>query len=144
MGFTAPTVKSYLDAVQNTATEITWGTEDICDLKVWKNVSGCNGIDKAWAFSALTESAAGVVGKVRAWHYLASKAEDKTKIWSIEKGDTLQGLLYIFTDYKDNGSGAWANTSSKTWTVKSISVNSAFSTIIGTASLISVVIATLF
>jgi hypothetical protein len=125
-------------------TEIAWGVEDTCDLKVWKNVSGCNGIDKPWAFSTLTESAAGVVGKVRAWHYLANKAEDKTKIWSIEKGDTLNALLYVFTDYKDNGSGTWANTSSKTWTVKSILVKAASSTMIGTAAIISGLIITLF
>jgi len=92
----------------------------------------------------LTESSASVVGNVRAWHYLANKAQDKTKIWSIEAGDTLNALLYVFTDYKDNGSGAWANTSSKTWTVKNILVRGANSTIIGTAAIISGVIATIF
>jgi hypothetical protein len=31
MGFNAPTVKSYLDASQNSVTEIAWGIEDTCD-----------------------------------------------------------------------------------------------------------------
>ena len=121
--------------------------EDTCDLKVWKNLNGCRGIDKPWNFGTLTDAATGLiptVGNVRAWHYLANKAEDKTKIFSVEKGDTIQALLYVYKDYKDN-SGSWtSNTGVGTWTVKSGIVKGAYTTVIGTATIFSGITAILF
>jgi hypothetical protein len=147
IGFNAPSIKSYLDASQNTVTDIAWGVEDTCDLKVWKNLNGCRGIDRPWNFGMVTDSATGIiptVGNVRAWHYLANKAEDKTKIFSVEKGDTLQALLYVYKDYKYN-SGSWtAGTGVGTWTVKSGIVKGAYTTLIGITALILGVNAILF
>ena len=125
MGFMAPVVMSYTTPSLNTPKDIVWLTEDACDLKVWKTAGGCKGVDRPWAFGTLTDSTAsaggntGLVGNVRAWHFLADKNKgvDPLKVWSIEKGDTIQALLYLYQDYKDNGSGAWANTGTKSWTV---------------------------
>lgn len=37
-------------------------------------------------------------GSLRAWHFLADKSGDKTKVWSIEKTDKLNILFYEFID----------------------------------------------
>ena len=115
MGYTWPVVMSYTNPSLNTVAAINWLTEDACDLTKWKNASGCKGIDKPWAFGTLTDSTAtsagniGLVGNVRAWHFLADKNKgvDQLKVWSIEKGDTLQALLYLYYDYVNTAGPAW-------------------------------------
>lgn len=42
---------------------------------------------------------------MRAWHFLADTSKDSSKVWSIEKDDNLQVLVYEFVDRYPGSAG---------------------------------------
>ena len=94
---------NYTDSKENIAATITWTGEVTCPSKIW-GTNSCYGIDLPWAFTTVTDYVANslTVGNVRAVHYLADNASDKTKIFSIEKNDLLDVLLVNYRDYAPN------------------------------------------
>lgn len=132
----------YTDITKNTVYAVPFNAPTTCDTTKWKTDTACNGITKPWAFGNPTQyNAVGPVkGSVRAWHYLGDVGSDFTKVWSIEKADVLNILLYEFVD-KQQGAAAtgaqWGSTGSYAWYVASYTVAGATSTMLGTAALIA-------
>lgn len=88
---------------KNTVTKITWGSKPVCDTTYWKTANGCNGTAVPWGLNTISNfvpagASAAKEGSLRAWHFLADKVGDKTKVWSIEKNDKLNVLFYEFID----------------------------------------------
>lgn len=113
----------------------------------WKDFKGCYGIEKPWLFSVPTAKSATSNGKIRAWHYLADNAADKSLIFSIEKDDTVRALFYEFKDYTPPSTGTtWAATSAVKWAVKEHKVSTSFqgaeALAIGTAAILCLVMST--
>lgn len=75
-----------------------------CSLSYWRCETCCNGMDVPWGFSPVSNFRAAtsfqpiIPGSVRAWHFLADKGADVTKVWSVEKDDVLNVLVYEFKD----------------------------------------------
>ena len=46
----------------------------------------------------MTQYSASTSGSVRAWHFLADKGADRTKVWKVERGDLFNVLFYEFID----------------------------------------------
>ena len=87
----------------------------------------CNGVTFPWGYNAVTQFAASGVasseikGAVRAWHFLADNATDKTRIWSVEKNDVLNVLFYEFVDKTGSPGAAWTPSIVR-WDVKTYTV----------------------
>ena len=59
---------------------------------------------------------------MRAWHWLAEKDADRTQVWSVEKADTLNILLYEMVDKTATSPAtAWTAETYK-WYAKSVTV----------------------
>ena len=87
-----------------------------------------NGLDAPWGFGAITAYSNNVKGRVQAHHFLADKnyPADCTKVWCIEKDDTIQVLFYEFIDRTGSSAGsAWTNNDSFKWDVQEFKIKGA-------------------
>lgn len=92
------------DNTKNLAINPAFSSQYVCDTARWTDASGCNGIDRPWAFGTATLVSGTATGKVRAWHYLAETASaDKSLLLSIEKTDVLQFFIHEYTAPSYNG-----------------------------------------
>lgn len=112
----------YSDISKNTVYAVPFNTPITCDITKWKDATGCNGITKPWAHGNVVQynSVGPVKGSVRAWHYLGDVGSDITKVWTIEKADVLNILLFEFIDKKKASAAAgadWGANGSYAWYV---------------------------
>ena len=144
-----------------------WNTPLTCSDK-WESPTACNGVQKPWGYNTRTDYNGATTpvtkGKIRAWHFLGDVGADLTKVFSIEKGQTLQVFLYEFRDKKkgtcnEDGTVQWSTASGtggcsgtpKTnnvyeyaWYVKEVLVSGAVSNIASLATVATGVAAFLF
>ena len=87
--------------MRNVPSVITWQTEAKCS-SWW--VLNCHGMDAPWAFFDIHQYVPGKcackeeLGQQRAWHWLADSNADRSKLFAIETGNTLNILVYEFVD----------------------------------------------
>ena len=103
-------VKDYTTLSKNTPAKIVWGSTSVCNSNYWKTTIGCQGAAVPWGLNAVVNytpagASAAVNGSLRAWHFLGDSGADKTKVWSINTGDTVNVLFYEFID-KSAGTAA--------------------------------------
>lgn len=94
----------YRVSSNNKPYEIIWGDKAPCPLTQWACATCCYGMASPWGFGTVynyfpaQNGQVEQLGSVRAWHFLADKDADVTKVFSIEKDDYINVLLYEFKD----------------------------------------------
>lgn len=153
----------YSDNAKNLGINPSWNKQEVCDSTRWEGTN-CNGVAVPWAFGSVTAPTTSPVanGKVRAWHFLADAATDKSSIWSIEKSDVLNFFIHEFVPPNYDASRAAAAYAGAggippaylgtgdndkfriAWDVKTFTVTGATSTVLGAAAIVAGVIASMF
>lgn len=158
-------IKDWKDVAANTSIySMQWNPPMTCNTDKWETATACNGVAKSWGYNTLTNYNGATVpvtkGSIRAWMFLADVGADLTRVMSIEKGQTLQVLLYEFRDKKPGtcntgvawttaaGTGGCTGGTNKVyeyaWWVTSVSVSGAVSRAVELAALTTVVAGLLF